>query len=528
MPGSNQHNKSFFPSRKIIKNIAGEGVIATLIKNKQKSFFQLPDAFKGMVGNGVISKLIKSKQKSFLPTQEVNKDVIGTDVAASTVQDDNQNQPFLVNDLLDENVPNDPSVFKTLAVEGSKLLFIGAGVSLTFLLPDILLHIKHTDSDNKSFNLTSSRGGFGGIVGVVKILATTYVLSFKGAMIKNSVLFLGQKGNIHGKVLSEEEAAKLSILSEGEAAAKSTVLSEEEADKLLKFVNNIRSATVIFGIGIFETTLTQYLSNKRTWNNQKFNDINFIEPIIKNLNGRVGLKEVVKVGSLGYPIRASKNILTVAGFFINPIIKQYLQPEVEKIVPDFAKVCAVLLATSANMGDENIANVVDLDKADIINQAKLIEPALKENLPELATVLATGFSIGTITNMMEIIYKSQLIKVKVDQGTLKVPSIKETINDLLATEGPKAFKRGLWLSVLYTALAYYIVPKWQQLAEEWCSAKIERYYDNTMTFFSRQRTSNINMQEQKEIENSTNTQHKDNENNENEASINNQGPRNKK
>src|SRR5258708_16832494 len=106
---------------------------------------------------------------------------------------------------------------------------------------------------------------------------------------------------------------------------------------------------------------------------------------------------------VGYDVRDSRNIVTVYGYVMNPKIN------------DFYK--------------------------------NYLAVSQYGNLATIAGTLTSGFTVGAAANVFDIIYKNKVVQTCPEK--IAAPSSFTVCKNLLASEGPKVFKRGVLTSAAY-------------------------------------------------------------------------------
>lgn len=202
-----------------------------------------------------------------------------------------------------------------------------------------------------------------------------------------------------------------------EEKLESTEISEiKDKEKLEKTPLNLVIQVSIL-LGWIEASFTQYLSNTKTWKHQEEltakSEKPFKAPVAKTYC------DTFKMFHVGYPVRSAKSMLTVLGYGIGPTINDALQP----ILPENATV----------------------------NHVKITAPMI------------TGFIVGAVGNVFEIIYKNQVIQTC--SVKIKSPYAHEVLRDLVAKEGVQTLRRGLFSSVGYLTFTYIAVPKVEKFAD---------------------------------------------------------------
>lgn len=245
-----------------------------------------------------------------------------------------------------------------------------------------------------------------------------YPSSVKASTIKNSTL--NQRHNLQEHV----ETAK-------EVQEAETAKDAQETETILQKYPLWTSATIAALIGITDTTLTQFYANKKIWAYQEVLNSTFKTPAPSTA------QEYYQAFKVGYNIRAAKNITNVAGFLITPRLKTVFT----EVAPE--------------------TNYIDT--------------------PGLMAAITCGSTVGSISNVFDIVYKMQAISVS--QKCFATPSTYDTLKSLVAKEGLKGLRRGLPGSIMYTSTAYLSVPKVEEFVDN--TIDYAKNMPNCMSFFKK-------------------------------------------
>lgn len=198
-----------------------------------------------------------------------------------------------------------------------------------------------------------------------------------------------------------------------------------------KTLTPLQTIAVSGSISIVDTILTHPSSSFRIMHIETLNqNSNFQIPEIKNFADRI------KIFQNGFTVRATKNFIAIGGLVVNPILTA-------KLTNDFS------------------ANPVTA---------------------EIAATSITSLFVGTLTNAYDVVYKNLILQT--NPTTLKAPSGLHVAKHLLATEGVRAFKRGLGTSVLITCVVQGTLPRIEAFADK----MVNKFVQNRETLFSQSRT----------------------------------------
>ncbi|MDR3492439.1 MAG: hypothetical protein P4M12_10435 [Gammaproteobacteria bacterium] len=297
---------------------------------------------------------------------------------------------------------NQASLPQQIATESARIAMVGAGVAGVLAVPDVLMHMAHTNQSSRGLGLISAAI----ITTAGKAAIKGYPSSATTSTLKNGTLV---------------QRTKLEELTEGrEPVEHEQTINEKNSQKNSLFI----SVMIAASLGVTDTTLTQFHTNKKTWLYQAELNPTFKVPKPSTF------AEYFKAFKVGYNTRALKNTTNVAGYIMTPKLKDMLTGK----LPEFKYV----------------------------------------DTTGLSAAIFSGITIGTLSNVFDIIYKKQTVQVT--QNSFITPTAFNVMNKLIAEESPKALRRGLAGSILYTSTAYLVVPKIEKLVDNVLS-----YFENTST-----------------------------------------------
>lgn len=323
------------------------------------------------------------------------------------------------------------STTRMLSREAGRIAVVGAGVAGALYPLDIAMHHLHTRNNQTSSSTGATPSSPTSRTTRIPSIPLATARAFAKGYFSSAQLSMIKNGTLtqRSKLLNPEKA----VIEENIASEE--FRSEEFEEGSASSIPLTRVAFVSGLIGMADTTLTQYHANQRTLALQGL--------LTKQPTPKPNTPiNHLKLYAAGYPVRLTRNVALVGGLLTSSIFDDWLK-------------------TNSAMP---------------ANQRTLIAATL------------TGATVGIGSNALDIIYKAQLTKIKPDFSTV---SAYGTMKNLVKEQGGKALTRGYGVSVLYTVVAYNVVPYMEELSKQAVPA-IERQIDSAahfvMSFFNKDKT----------------------------------------
>lgn len=330
---------------------------------------------------------------------------------------------------------------------------IGSGVAASLYPLDLLMQYRQTMSKSFQFPLPPKkmpRPSFLKTVNYIRSKRATLQASLRQGISYGAARTLarGYVSSAHGAILknaSLNQRGKLSELFPEERLGEN--LDDNSGQPSARRINLAHAAGIATVIGFVDTSLTHKHANERGLRFHEFflqqKGVHYQAPVPATFAQHFNLF------SVGYALRLSRNIVSVGGLLVTPHIENSL-----KFMP------------------------------------------LSDKERTLVAATASGAVAGIIGNTLEVGYKNQLIAVRPNFTT---PPAYEIFAKLVAQGGLKAMTKGWAVAVIYTGVAYNVIPYIEDLAAkavpvaekslsdgyDAVSANSQAAYLRTAGFFSR-------------------------------------------